>query len=60
MQFCNRKNYFISFNLIISFRFNIVTIQKTPFLWKPEIQLFRRFPELKMAYFNGKILSISL
>jgi len=30
-------------------------------LWKPDIQSFRHFPKLKIAYFNGKkILLISL
>jgi len=28
--------------------------------WKPEIYLFRDFPKLKIAYFNAKIISVSL
>jgi len=56
MPFGNRKNYFRG-----CFQFGIATIQKIPPTWKPEISLFRHFPKLKIAEFNGKkILSISL
>jgi len=55
MPFGNRKKYFRGF-----FQFSIVTILKISPLWKPEIQLFRHFLKLKIAYFNGKILSTSL
>jgi len=36
------------------FQFGIVTIQKISPLWKSEIQVFRHFPDLKIAYFKGK------
>jgi len=49
MPFGNRKKYFRG-----SFQFSIVTIQKISSPWKPEILLFRHFPKLKIAYFNGK------
>jgi len=29
-------------------------IKKISPLWKPEIQKFRHFPKLKIAYFNGE------
>jgi len=34
--------------------------KKSSPLWKPEIELFRHFPKLKIAYLMEKILSISL
>jgi len=45
----NRKKYFRG-----SFQFSIVTIQKKSPSWKPEILLFKHFPKLKIAYFNGE------
>jgi len=54
MPFGNRKKYFRK-----SFQFSIV-IKKISPLRKPEISILRHFPKLKIAYFNGKILSISL
>jgi len=42
------------------FLLSIVKIKKISSPWKPEIQLFRHFPKLKIAYINGKkILPIS-
>jgi len=49
IPFGNRKIY-----LRGPFQFNIVIILKIPPLWKPEIKLFRHFPKLEIAYFNGK------
>jgi len=49
MPFGIRKKYFRG-----SFKFSIVIIQKISPLWKPGISLFRHFPKLKIAYFNGK------
>jgi len=50
-----KKKYFRGY-----FQFSIITIKKISPPWKPEIQSFRQFPKLKIAYFNGKIVSISL
>jgi len=52
--------YYLKMNFRESFPFSIVTIQKISPPCKPEIQLFRHFPKLKISYFNGKILSVSL
>jgi len=49
MPFGNRQKYFRG-----AFKFSIVTIQRISPPWKPEIELFRHFPKLKIAYFNGK------
>jgi len=49
MPFENRKKYFRG-----SFQFSSVTIQKISPLWKPDIELFRHFPKLKIAYLIGK------
>jgi len=49
MPFGNRKKY-----LRGSFQFSLATIQKNISPCIPEIQLFRHFPKLKIAYFNGK------
>jgi len=48
MPFGNRKFYFRG-----SFQFSIVTIWKISPLRKPEFFLFRYFPKLKVAHFNG-------
>jgi len=37
-----------------SFQFSFVTISKISPLWKPDIQLFRHFPKLKIVYLKGK------
>jgi len=57
MPFGNRKTYFRE-----SFQFSIVTIKKKKIspLCKPEILLFKHFPKLKIAYFNGEKSFISL
>jgi len=41
-----------------SFQFSIVPIKKISLLWKPDIH--RVFSKLKISYFYGKILPISL
>jgi len=45
-------------NMLEDLWFSIVTIHNTSPLWESEIQLFRYFPELKIAYFNKKILNL--
>jgi len=45
MPFGNRKKIFL--------RIFSVHNSKNITPWKPEIQLFRHFPKLKIAYFNG-------
>jgi len=49
MLFGNRIFYFKG-----SFHVSIDTIKKISPLWKPKISLFRHFPKLRIASFNGK------
>jgi len=54
MPFRNRKKYLRIFSVQCCHN-----LKKYHSLCKSEIQLFRHFPELKIAYFNGKKLNLS-
>jgi len=54
MPFGNRKKYFRESSDIFKRSSVLSKFKRYHPPWKPEIQLFRHFPKLQIAIFNGK------